>query len=82
MGIANSLSGHVQPHNKVRYTVALAINLNGSTSTHQQLAKLVNFLYRMVEDELFPALHYFGIRFYAYNPVRTTNCCIYTSPAL
>ena len=25
----------------------------------------------MVEDELFPALHYFGIRFYAYNPVRT-----------
>ena len=25
----------------------------------------------MVEDELFPALHYFDIRFYAYNPVRT-----------
>jgi hypothetical protein len=24
----------------------------------------------MVEDELIPALHYFDIRFYAYNPVR------------
>ena len=24
----------------------------------------------MVEDELFPALRYFGLRFYAYNPVR------------
>ena len=29
-----------------------------------------SLFYRMVEDELFPALHYFGIRFYAYNPVR------------
>ncbi len=28
-----------------------------------------NFFYRMVETELIPCLRYFGIRFYAYNPV-------------
>ena len=27
------------------------------------------FLSRIVESELFPALRYFGLRFYAYNPV-------------
>ena len=34
----------------------------------------------MVEDELIPALHYFDIRFYAYNPVRTITkllCPVY-----
>ena len=28
---------------------------------------------RMVESELFPCLRYFGIRFYAYNPVSLTH---------
>ena len=34
----------------------------------------------MVEDELIPALHYFDIRFYAYNPVRSITkllCPVY-----
>ena len=30
----------------------------------------------MVESELFPALRYFGLRFYAYNPVSDWNVCI------
>ena len=52
---------------------------------------LFSFLPRMVEPELFPALRYFGLRFYAYNPVSdlfpiacvlfnisSSSCCIPT----
>ena len=31
---------------------------------------LLYFVYRTVEGELLPALKHFGLRFYAYNPVR------------
>lgn len=39
-------------------------------------------LYRMVEQELFPCLRHYGIRFYAYNPVsvlyiQSNECCSY-----
>ena len=46
MGVANSLSGDVQPHNKVRYMyiVALVIYLDCSISAHNQQTKSVIFL--------------------------------------
>ena len=62
MGNANCLSGHVQSNHKVNYTAyRIKAFLKGK----------YYICFRIVEDELFPALRYFGLRFYAYNPVRS-----------
>ena len=61
--VAHCLPGHVQCHYKVRtsHRVDYLYLYN--------LFSLFSFPPRMVESELFPALRYFGLRFYAYNPV-------------
>ena len=63
VGVAHCLPGHVQCHHKVwtSHRVDCLYLYN--------LFSLISLPPRMVESELFPALRYFGLRFYAYNPV-------------
>ena len=71
MGLTNRLSGNVQRNNKVR---SLHIIM------YKCLAVLIGTwlfnvhvcFHRNVEKELLPALRYFGLRFYVYNPVSFT----------
>ena len=64
MGAAHRLPGDVQPHHKVEQFLG----------DHRYVHPYVCLNFRMVESELFPALRYFGLRFYAYNPVSQQHC--------
>ena len=70
VGVAHCLPGHVQCHHKVRTSDRDAGNClyHWSPSFLPSLPP-PSFFTRMVESELLPALRYFGLRFYAYNPV-------------